>query len=118
MTKKEILEKLKKTYNRATDNIFSKDCHIFNDHDFTCQLTLNPDKTVTITIKAEICSTDAQETRDSIIIKHYGWNAYNQELDSVIISHYETSETVSMLVQIVPTIKKIITKIKKLHFDR
>lgn len=40
MTKKEILEKLKKTYKRATDRIFSEDCHIFNDHDFTCQLTL------------------------------------------------------------------------------
>jgi len=47
MTKKEILEKLKKTYKRTTDNIFSKDCHIFNDHDFTCRLTLNPDKTLT-----------------------------------------------------------------------
>lgn len=47
MIKKAILEKLKKTYNHATDNIFNKDCHIFNDHDFTCQLTLNPDKTLT-----------------------------------------------------------------------
>ena len=66
MTKKAILEKLKKTYNRATDRIFSEDCHIFNDHDFTCQLTLNPDKTLTITVKAERCSTDAQETRDNV----------------------------------------------------
>lgn len=47
MTKKEILEKLKKTYKRATDNIFNEDYHIFNDDDFTCQLTLNPDKTLT-----------------------------------------------------------------------
>ena len=47
MIKKAILEKLKKTYNRATDNIFNEDCHIFNDHDFTCRLTLNPDKTLT-----------------------------------------------------------------------
>lgn len=108
MTKKAILEKLKKTYERATDNIFNENCHIFNDHDFTCQLTLNPDKTLTITVKAELCSTDAQETRDNVTITHYGWNAYNQELDSVIISHYETSETVIMLVQIVPTIKKMI----------
>lgn len=68
MTKKEILEKLKKTYKRATDNIFNEDCHIFNDHDFTCQLTLNYDKTLT------------------------------------------------MLVEIVPTIKKMMTKIKHLHF--
>ena len=116
MTKKEILEKLKKTYKRATDRIFTEDCHTFNDHDFTCQLTLNPDKTLTITIKTELCSTNAQETRDNVTIKHYDWNAYNQELDSVIISHYETSETVSMLVEIVPTIKKMITKIKRLHF--
>lgn len=29
MTKKEILEKFKKTYERATDNIFNEDCHIF-----------------------------------------------------------------------------------------
>lgn len=62
MTKKEILEKLKKTYKRATDRIFSEDCHIFNDHDFTCQLTLNFDKTLTITVKAELCSTDAQSS--------------------------------------------------------
>lgn len=117
MTKKEILEKIKKTYNRATDRIFNEDCHIFNNHDFTCQLTLNPDKTITITVKAELCSTDAQETRDGVSITHYGWNAYNQKLDSIIISHYETSETVSMLVEIVPTIKKMIRKIKKLHFD-
>lgn len=116
MTKKEILEKLKKTYERATDRIFTEDCHTFNDHDFTCRLTLNPDKTLTITIKAELCSTDAQETRDNVTITHYGWNAYNRELDSVVISRYETSETVSMLVEIVPTIKKMITKIKKLHF--
>ena len=68
MTKKEILEKLKKTYKHATDNIFNEDCHIFNDHEFTCQLTLNPDKTLT------------------------------------------------MLVEIVPTIKKMMTKIKRLHF--
>lgn len=47
MTKKEILEKLKKTYKRTTNRIFSEDCHIFNNHDFTCQLTLNPDKTLT-----------------------------------------------------------------------
>lgn len=117
MTEKEILEKLKKTYKRATDRIFSEDCHIFNDNDFTCQLTLNPDKTLTITVKAELCSTDAQETRDNVTITHYGWNAYNRELDSVVISRYETSETVSMLIEIVPTIKKIMTKIKKLHFD-
>lgn len=116
MIKKEILEKLKKTYNRATDNIFNEDCHIFNDHDFTCQLTLNPDKTLTITIKARLCSTDAQETRDNVTIKHYGWDAYNQKLDTVIISHYKTSETVTMLVEIVPTIKKMIRKIKKLEF--
>ena len=116
MTKKEILEKLKKTYKRTTNRIFSKDCHIFNNHDFTCRLTVNPDKTLTTTIKAELCSTDAQETRDNVTITHYGWNAYNQKRDSVIISHYETSETVNMLVEIVPTIKKMITKIKKLQF--
>lgn len=116
MTKKDILEVLKKSYKRATDDIFTDDCHIFNNNDFTCQLTLNPDKTLTITVKAELCSTDAQETRDNVAIKHYGWNAYNQELDSVIISHYETAETVNMLVAIVPTIKKMITKINKLHF--
>lgn len=116
MTKKEILEKLKKTYERATDDIFNEDCHIFNDHDFTCRLTINPDKTLTITIKAELCSTDAQEIRDNVTITHHGWNAYNRELDSVVISRYETSETVSMLVEIVPTIKKMITKIKRLHF--
>lgn len=68
MTKKEILEKLKKTYKRTTNNVFNEDCHIFNDDDFTCQLTLNPDKTLT------------------------------------------------MLVEIVPTIKKMMTKIKRLHF--
>lgn len=68
MIKKEILEKLKKTYKRATDDIFTDDCHIFNNDDFTCQLTLNPDKTLT------------------------------------------------MLVEIVPTIKKMMTKIKRLHF--
>lgn len=117
MTKKEILEKLKKTYKRTTDRIFNEDCHIFNDDDFTCRLTLNPDKTLTIIIKAELYSTDAQETRDNVTITHYGWNAYNRELDSVVISRYETSETVDMLVEIVPTIKKMITKIKKLHFD-
>lgn len=116
MIKKEILEKLKKTYKRATDRIFNEDCHIFNNHDFTCRLTLNPDKTLTIVIKAELCSTDAQETRNNVIIKHYGWNAYNQKLDSVIISHYEASETVNMLVEIIPTIKKMIRKIKKLEF--
>lgn len=116
MTKKEILEKLKKTYKRTTNRIFSEDCHIFNNHDFTCQLTLNSDKTLTVTIKAELCSTDAQETRDNVTIKHYGWDAYNQKLDEVVISRYETSETVSMLVEIVPTIKKMITKIKRLHF--
>ena len=116
MTKKDILDIVKKTYERATDDIFTDDCHIFNDHDFTCQLTLNPDKTLTITIKAELCSRNAQETRNNVTIKHYGWNVYNQELDSVVISRYETSETVSMLVEIVPTIKKMITKIKKLHF--
>jgi hypothetical protein len=116
MTKKEILEKLKKTYKRTTNNVFNEDCHIFNNHDFTCQLTLNPDKTLTITIRAELCSTDAQETRNNVAIKHYGWNAYNQELDSVIISHYETSETVNELDEIVPTIKKMIRKIKKLEF--
>lgn len=116
MIKKEILEKLKKTYERATDNIFNEDCHIFNDHDFTCRLTLNPNKTLTVTIKAELCSTDAQETRDNVTITHHGWNTYNRELDSVVISRYETSETVSMLVEIVPTIKKMITKIKHLHF--
>ena len=116
MTKKEILEKLKKTYKRTTDRIFNEDCHIFNDDDFTCRLTLNPDKTLTITIKAELCSTDAQEIRDNVTITHHGWNAYNRELDSVVISRYETSETVSMLVEIVPTIKKMITKIKRLHF--
>ena len=66
MTKKEILEKLKKTYKRTTNRIFSEDCHIFNDHDFTCQLTLNFDKTLTITVKAELCSTNAQETRDNV----------------------------------------------------
>ena len=116
MIKKEILEKLKKTYKRATDDIFTDDCHIFNNDDFTCQLTLNPDKTLTITIRAELCSTDAQETRNNVAIKHYSWNAYNQELDSVIISHYETSETVNELDEIVPTIKKMIRKIKKLEF--
>lgn len=116
MTKKEILEKLKKTYKRATDRIFSEDCHIFNDHDFTCQLTLNPDKTLTVTIKAELCSRDAHETRDNVAIKHYGWNAYNQELDSVIISQYSTTETINELDKIVPTIKKMIRKIKKLEF--
>lgn len=116
MTKKEILEKLKKTYKRTTDNVFNEDCHIFNDHNFTCRLTLNPDKTLTITVKAELCSTDAQETRNNVTITHYGWNAYNQRLDSVIISHYETSETIKQLVEIVPTIKKMMTKIKKLEF--
>lgn len=116
MIKKEILEKLKKTYNRATDNIFNEDYHIFNNHDFTCKLTLNPDETLTIVIKAELCSTDAQETRNNVIIKHYGWNAYNQKLDEVIISHYETSETINELDEIVPTIKKMIRKIKKLEF--
>lgn len=116
MTKKEILEKLKKTYERATDRIFTEDCHTFNDHDFTCRLTVNPDKTLTITIKAELCSTNAQEIHDNVTITHHGWNAYNRELDSVVISRYETSETVSMLVEIVPTIKKMITKIKRLHF--
>ena len=116
MTKKEILEKLKKTYNRATDDIFNEDCHIFNNHDFTCQLTLNSDKTLTVTIKAELCSTDAQETRDNVTIKHYGWDAYNQKLDEVIISPYETSETINELDEIVPTIKKMIRKIKKLEF--
>ena len=35
MTKKEILEKLKKTYKLTTDRIFNENCHIFNDHDFT-----------------------------------------------------------------------------------
>ena len=89
---------------------------IFNDHDFTCQLTLNFDKTLTITVKAKLCSTDTQETRNNVTIKHYGWNAYNQELDSVIISHYETSETINELDEIAPTIKKIIRKIKKLEF--
>ena len=107
----------KKTHKRTTDTIFTEDCHIFNDDDFTCRLTLNPDKTLTITIKAELRSTDAQETRDNVTITHYGWNAYNQKLDEVIISHYETSETITMLVEIVPTIKKMIPKIKKLHFD-
>ena len=68
MTKKEILEKLKKTYKRTTNNVFNEDCHIFNNHDFTCRLALNPDKTLT------------------------------------------------MLVEIVPTIKKMMTKIKRLHF--
>lgn len=116
MTKKDILDVLKKTYKRATDDVFSKDSHIFNNNDFTFQLTLNPDKTLTITIKAELCSTDAQETRNNVTIKHYGWNADNQELDSVIISHYETSETVNELDEIVPTIKKMIKKIKKLEF--
>lgn len=72
MTKKEILEKLKKTYKRTTNRIFSEDCHIFNNHDFTCQLTLNPDKTLTITVKAELCSTNAQETRDNVTIS-YGY---------------------------------------------
>lgn len=115
MTKKDILEVLKKSYKRTTNDIFTQDCHIFNNHDFTCQLTVNPDKTLTITIKAELCSTDTQETRDNVSIKHYGWNAYNRELDSVIISQYETSETVNMLVAIIPTIKKMITKINKLH---
>lgn len=47
MAKKEILEKLKKTYKRTTNRIFSEDCHIFNDDDFTCQLTLNYNKTLT-----------------------------------------------------------------------
>lgn len=47
MIKKEFLKKLKKTHKRTTDRIFNEDCHIFNDHDFTCQLTLNPDKTLT-----------------------------------------------------------------------
>lgn len=116
MTKKEILEKLKKTYERATDRIFTEDCHTFNDHDFTCRLTVNPDKTLTITIKAELCSTNAQEIRDNVTIKHYGWDAYNQKLDEVIISHYETSETINELDEIVPTIKKMIRKIKKLEF--
>lgn len=117
MTKKEIiLEKLKKTYKRTTNRIFSEDCHIFNNHDFTCQLTLKPDKTLTITTKAELYSTNAQETRDGVTIKHYGWDAYNQKLDEVIISHYETSETINELDEIVPTIKKMIRKIKKLEF--
>lgn len=116
MIKKDILEILKKSYKRATDDIFNKDCHIFTNDDFTCQLTLNPDKTLTITLKAELCSTDAQETRDGVSITHYGWNPYNQKLDSVVISHYETSETIKQLVEIVPTIKKMITKIKRLHF--
>lgn len=117
MTKKDILDVVKKTYKRTTGDIFNDGCHIFNDDDFTCRLTVNPDKTLTITVKAELCSTDAQETRDNVTITHYGWNAYNQKLDEVIISHYETSEAISMLVEIVPTIKKMITKIKKLHFD-
>lgn len=116
MTKKEILEKLKKTYKRATDNVFNEDCHIFNNNDFTCQLTVNPDKTLTITIKAELCSTNAQEIRDNVTITHHGWNAYNRELDSVVISRYETSETINELDEIVPTIKKMIRKIKKLEF--
>lgn len=116
MTKKDILDVVKKTYKRTTNRIFSEDCHIFNDHDFTCQLTLNPDKTLTITVKAELCSTNAQETRDNVTIKHYGWNPYNQKLDEVIISHYETSETINELDEIVPTIKKMIRKIKKLEF--
>ena len=116
MTKKAILENLKKTYERATDNIFNEDCHIFNDYDFTCRLTLNYDKTLTITVKAELCSTNAQETRDNVTIKHYGWDTYNQKLDEVIISHYETSETINELNEIVPTIKKMIRKIKKLEF--
>lgn len=115
MTKKDILEVLKKTYKRTTDDVFTDDCHIFNDHDFTCRLTLNPDKTLTITVKAKLCTRNAQETRNNVTIKHYGWNAYNQELDSVIISHYETSETVNELNEIVPTIKKMIRKIKKLQ---
>ena len=115
MIKKEILEKLKKTYKRTTDAIFTKDCHIFNDDDFTCRLTLNFDKTLTITVKAELCTRNAQETRNNVLIKHYGWNAYNQELDSVIISHYETSETVNELDKTIPTIKKMIRKIKKLQ---
>ena len=80
-------------------------------------MTLNSDKTLTVTIKAELCSTDAQETRDNVTIKHYGWDAYNQKLDEVIIRHYETSETINELDEIVPTIKKMIKKIKKLHFD-
>ena len=49
MTKKDILDVLKKTYKRATNDVFSEDSHIFNNNDFTCQLTLNPDKTLTIT---------------------------------------------------------------------
>jgi len=116
MIKKAILEKLKKTYKRATDDIFSEDCHIFNDDDFTCRLTLNFDKTLSITVKAELCSTDTQETRNNVTIKHYGWNAYNQELDSVIISQYSTTETINELDKIIPTIKKMIRKIKKLEF--
>lgn len=51
MIKKEILEKLKKTYKRTTDRIFNEDCHIFNNHDFTCRLTLNPNKTLTKMIR-------------------------------------------------------------------
>lgn len=116
MTKKDILDVLKRTYKRATDDVFNEDCHIFNDHDFTCQLTLNFDKTLTITVNAELCSRNAQETRNNVAIKHYGWNAYNQELDSVIISQYSTTETVSEPLEIVSTIKKMITKIKKLQF--
>lgn len=117
MTKKDILEVLKKSYKRTTNDIFTQDCHIFTNDDFTCQLTLNFNKTLTITVKAELCSTDAQETRNNVVIKHYGWNAYNQKLDEVIISHYETSESINMLVEIVPTIKTMMTKIKKLHFN-
>ena len=117
MTKKEILEKLKKTYKRATDDIFSEDSHIFNNNDFTCRLTLNPDKTLTIAVKAELCSTNAQETRDGVIIKHYGWDAYNQKLRSIITSHYTTSETVFTLTEIVPAIKTIIEKINSLRFN-
>lgn len=116
MIKKDILDVVKKTYKRTTNDIFTENCHIFTDDDFTCQLTLNPDKTLTITVKAELCSTDAQETRNNVSIKHYGWNAYNRKLDSVIISQYETSETINELDKIIPTIKKMIRKIKKLEF--
>lgn len=47
MTKKDILEVLKKSYKRTTNDIFTQDCHIFTNDDFTCQLTLNFDKTLT-----------------------------------------------------------------------
>lgn len=123
LLKEKILKTLKKTYPYADDDIFNQDSYIFDDDDnfdadeLTCRLTINPDKTLTIAIKAEICSTNAQETRDGVIIKHYGWDAYNQKLKSIITSHYTISETVFTLTEIVPAIKTMIEKINNLRFN-